>query len=226
LIGAHIIRVGQMRRAFSAKVAGAISAIAGLVLLGASHARATTYDVSITQGVDSISGTITTDGATGSLSVSDISGWNLSVNSGTGTVGLLGPGAGQNSNVTLDGAGLLTATNSQLSFLFDSDSTAGFFQISTVPNYIACPSCTFFDLGAYGGTAGPFADSGYITLYANSSYGAGSGGAAYTGSDLIGTAETAAPLPATVWLLLSGIIGLGFFVRRGKTSTSAATAAV
>jgi hypothetical protein len=213
-----------MRRAFSAKVAGAISAIAGLVLLGVSHARATTYDVSITQGVDSISGTITTDGATGSLLVSDISGWNLSVNSGAGTVGLLGPGAGQNSNVTLDGAGLLTATNSQLSFLFDSDSTAGFFQISTSPNYVTCPDCTFFDLGAYGGSAGPFSDTGYITAYANSSYGAG-GGAAYTGSDLIGTAETATPLPATVWLLLSSIIGLGFFVRRGKRSTSAATAA-
>lgn len=180
----------------------------GWALLGAPQARATTYNVSVTQGADSISGSITTDGATGALSLSDLTAWNLEVNNGAGDVNLLGPGGGQNSSSELT-VGLLVATASKLSFLFDSNSQDGFFQIAS---YSGCPGCTFFDLGARG------TGSGYITIFSNGSYGPGNG-VAYTGSDVIGTAA-ATPLPAALPMFAGGAGLLGFLVRRRRRKTA------
>jgi hypothetical protein len=54
-------------------------AVALMCVCGVSAATPIVYNVNITDGVDTISGTITTDGATGALSVSDFVSWSLTV---------------------------------------------------------------------------------------------------------------------------------------------------
>jgi hypothetical protein len=77
-----------------------------------------TYAVDETVGAGSATGFITTDGTIGTLAVSDIVNWNLTLNDGTNPpVDLEGPASGNNSLVLLVGSDL-TATPTQLLFAF------------------------------------------------------------------------------------------------------------
>jgi hypothetical protein len=226
--GSHFVEIEMLRGKYRgyAKLLACSGLITGMALLGAAQANAAsfTYNVDVVQGADSITGTITTD-KLGFLANGDLTGWNLEVNNGNGAgaVNLLGPGVGQNSVNTELYSNLLEATNTQLLFLFDSNSAYGLFEIWTY-SYSPCPNCTFFDLYALG------TGSGYITVYVNpppggnlQPYGPGSL-IPYTGTDVIGT-TAATPLPATAWLLFGGLAGLGFFAYRGTKKNFAAIAA-
>ncbi|HSZ49944.1 MAG TPA: PEPxxWA-CTERM sorting domain-containing protein [Caulobacteraceae bacterium] len=93
-------------------VAGA-SLAAALLIAGASYAADITYAVDQTIGGGSVVGTITTDGASGTLNGSDIVGWNLELN---------GVGASYNLKTTNSNAYVvgsdLTATPKDLDFNF------------------------------------------------------------------------------------------------------------
>ena len=66
--------------------------VALMAFLSATHAGAATFNLENLQiGSDSVTGAITTDTA-GTLSQSDITSWNLTINAGNGPVPLDGPG--------------------------------------------------------------------------------------------------------------------------------------
>src|ERR1700691_4287227 len=98
--------------------------IAGMGLLSASQANASsiTYNVDILSGTQSIVGTITTDGSSGNLLLSDITNWDLVGNqTGGAYVTMLGPSSGNNSTAVAAPAWTgLVATATTLSFLFES----------------------------------------------------------------------------------------------------------
>jgi hypothetical protein len=65
-------------------------------------------------------GTITTDGDIGTIGVTDIVDWNITLTDGAGTFDLTGPLSGNNSGILSQGSDL-TATSSNLSFNFSAD---------------------------------------------------------------------------------------------------------
>jgi hypothetical protein len=75
-------------------------------------------------GVGSVSGTILTDGATGTLSTADILDWNLVLNNGSSAFSLLGPLSGNNSESQVFGFDL-TETTSALFFNFSAIDDGG-----------------------------------------------------------------------------------------------------
>src|SRR6516164_8683349 len=82
-----------------------------------------TYNVNLASAAASVTGDNVTDGTTGVLSLSNIVDWNLTVSTpGYGTVDLLGPLSGNNSEDFL-GPNDLTATTTGLFFNFQ-DQTA------------------------------------------------------------------------------------------------------
>jgi len=87
------------------------------------------YGVNMTVGVGSVVGYIVTDGTIGGLSQSDITGWNLLINDGTGTFDL----TSLNSQVDLftPSPSDLAATSTQLFFNFSSGSGFLLFQSPT-----------------------------------------------------------------------------------------------
>jgi len=84
-----------------------------------SSAANVAYNVDLTVGAGSVTGTITTDGNTGTLGTSDIVDWSLLLNNGSSTFTLHGPLSGNNSGDLLVGSDL-TATISGLFFNFVS----------------------------------------------------------------------------------------------------------
>src|SRR4051794_28678092 len=89
----------------------------GLALFGlADPASATIYNVNLGSGAVSISGSITTDSLTGVLHGSDITDWNLLINTGAASFNLIKSDA---SDTVFTSAGnALTATASGLFFDF------------------------------------------------------------------------------------------------------------
>jgi hypothetical protein len=85
------------------------------LILGAAMCSAgpITYNVNQTVGAGGVTGTIQTDGSTGSLAAGDVLTWDLLINNGSGTFDL----TNLNSSVTSNGADL-SATATQLSFNF------------------------------------------------------------------------------------------------------------
>jgi hypothetical protein len=95
--------------------------LACIVLLGASPASATTYEISATYA-PALTGTITTDGNTGVLSTNDILSWNLTINNGNtndcaiyGSCNFIDVLTSTNSQVLVDGEDLV-GTATTLSF--------------------------------------------------------------------------------------------------------------
>ena len=109
-----------------------LTLIACMALFGASEAGATpiVYNIDIVTGANSITGTITTNGAIGALVTSDISDWNLSISNGLGSPGdLTGPDSGNNSSLA-ELLGLdLVASSTDLQFLF-SDTTVALLEFT------------------------------------------------------------------------------------------------
>jgi hypothetical protein len=102
---------------------GALCAVAALATATASSAAAVVYKVDLQIGSGTVTGDITTDGATGVLSQSDITGWNLTLN-GPGASYQIASGLGAYA-VELVGSDL-TATAKNILFNFSGDSQSYF----------------------------------------------------------------------------------------------------
>jgi hypothetical protein len=74
-----------------------VGLLACAALIGASPARATTYDINLVENSFALHGTITTDGASGPLTTSDIVDWNLTMSDNSMLATFLGPLSGSNS---------------------------------------------------------------------------------------------------------------------------------
>jgi len=60
-----------------------LAGLTGLIFLfGSAPSRALTYDVNVVAGINSVTGTITTNGHFGALSSTDIIGWSLVIHTG------------------------------------------------------------------------------------------------------------------------------------------------
>jgi hypothetical protein len=197
-----------MRRALLMVLAGLAAALAG------SNARASqvynlspivfnsdgTYDGASYTSVD-VTGTITTDGASGALLSSDFISSTL-VFSFEGASGRVGGGTVTTSaiaagdDVYAEPGGLLTINFGtyegvgQGDFQIGNPTSGGIYYLGGVPS-------------------GQQFGAGYIDQYANVVLSAG-------GPQGVAAIATAAPVPAAIWLLLSGFAGLGLFARRAR----------
>jgi hypothetical protein len=153
--------------------------------------------VGISTATISIVGTITTDGAFGPLQPADILAWNLTVNTPTSQTLIESPAGG----VRLTGDAL-TANPDVLHFNYGY---SGSFVIQFGTAAIDFESEI------------PLSDFGSLTVTdGHGEYSIDTGDNQFT---VIGGAETAAvPLPASAWLMLSGIGAIGAFTRKRKTT--------
>ena len=180
-----------------------------LVSCGAVAANASniTYNVNRTIGAGSVTGTITTDGATGTLSQADIVDWNLVLFTPVqGSFTLDGPLSGNNSVVYEQGADL-TATTTQLLFDF-SGGDGGLFAFQQglfSGNHYYCD-----------GTPGNFACAQGESVVPISVFQSGWINVPQSGNQVIGTAGgSSTPEPGTLALLGSGALAaFGAFRRK------------
>jgi hypothetical protein len=194
-------------------------------VLLASQARATVYDVIAPSGVP-ISGTITTDGNTGTLSASDITSWQI--NESFDTIHVVTNMNPANSTLSLTG-GALTATATALDFDFGN----------TTASLLKFESPNFFTGG--GGLSLQFCDAGSVctnqNLATSSSVeilvfiapgccSSSTGSSPNNGIVEIGTAEpvTGVPEPSTWAMLLLGFAGVAFMAYRRKSKPAMLTA--
>ena len=105
--------------------------VACMAVVVVTQAGATTYNVNEAAGDVSLTGTITTDGAIGSLYTSNITDWNLLAAVGTTTFDFTGPVSGNNSTALVYygnvPGGDLTATSTGLFFNFGDAAAVGYF---------------------------------------------------------------------------------------------------
>jgi hypothetical protein len=184
-------------------------------LLGVSVCQASsiTYDVNQAVGTGSAIGTITTDGHSGVLGVSDITAWNLELSV---PVAFPGPYSFDLTNLISGNYSFgsdLTATPTDLYFNFSGPS--GMFLLQVVYSSGQFYYCDQSSGGAClnGASVAPLAYGG-----------PGFQNAAESGNQIIGVAAT--PLPSTWTMLIAGFVGLfGFVAFGGKKRNAAATAA-
>jgi hypothetical protein len=114
---------GEIAMSQRSMIVGALLGCAAAVLAAAvSPANATVYDVNRTIGLGAVVGTITTDGATGTISPSDFVAWHLQL-VGLGVTTLI---TSADSNAAVWGSGVdITADASHVSFNF-SGNDSGF----------------------------------------------------------------------------------------------------
>lgn len=188
--------------------------LCGLIVLGAllnvTQAGATTFNLENLQIAPSysVTGSITTDGNTGALLQTDISSWNLTINTGNSPVTLNGPGNPATSAANLTGLAL-TVVGTGLFFNYGL-STASFFEIGTTtgPN----ENVVLEDAAQGGGPLLQFNDG--VDARSTSSV---------SGNVQIGTAS-ATPLPATLPLFATGVGAMGLLGWRRKRKNAAAPA--
>ncbi len=173
------------------------------VLVAGASAASITYNVNQTIGLGSVVGTIQTDGATGVLSASDITAYDLVLN-GVGATFTLTNG---NSSAFSSGVDL-TATPTNLDFNYSGvDDGYLLFQVSfgSGANYYC--NATAADLCFQGKTVTPG------TIFDGTSQTVPA-----TGNQVIGTTV---PEPATWALMLIGAAGIGASLRGKKTRLNA-----
>jgi PEP-CTERM motif len=192
---------------------GAVAAALTMASVGSAEA-AIVYNINEQVGTGSIGGTITTDGTTGTLQVTNITSWNLLVSDGINSFDL-NPG---NSGDQVIGS-ILTANTTQL--LFNFGAGAGTFFL---PQYLFFQS----PLGANAPYA-CFTDSSTGACFHSSSIQldplAGTNSPTnpavqLSGEQVIGV--TAVPEPATWTMLILGMGGLGAAMRRRREGLLAA----
>jgi hypothetical protein len=225
-----------MESVMKMKILGLIDLIACIALLGASPAAATTYDMIPYTAVGdlntlTVTGSITTDGASGVLAAADITAWSLTLVAGSGAPFTL---SGGNSQYFVNGADLV-ASSSGLFFNFGDSST-------TNPGYFAFQSPCFFCVTSpttpfafiqwcSTGAEAPPTDCGDSLEMADPASGTGTVPAyeyftvAEYGEELQIATLASTPLPAALPLFASGLGVMGWLGRRRKRKGSAAIAA-
>jgi hypothetical protein len=162
-----------------------------------------TYDLAFTGGKSSLSGTITTDGKIGAINAADITAWSFT-QSGSYPFSISSGGSAY--DLCLGSSGCFTATATALNFKFESSAS-----FDPYAGFSSGMSVAFSD-------AGLFAPFGVIETQCNSAACVGFPFVLYAPTgDVVGT--SAVPLPASIWLILSGLAGLGLAGgRRGQTA--------
>jgi hypothetical protein len=211
----------------------------GIILLGASPAAATTYDMipylttsSYTSDTLTVTGSITTDGATGVLTAADITAWSLTLLAGSGAPFTL---SGSNSQYFVHGVDL-TASSSGLFFNFGDSST------TPQPGYFAfqspCFGCTsppstpfaFIQWCSTGAEKSP-TDCGDSLSMGDPASGTGTlpdykyFTVAEYGEQLQIAIVASTPLPAALPLFATGLGAMGLLGWRRKRKNAAARAA-
>jgi hypothetical protein len=171
-------------------------------------ANATVYNVNRTIDGGSVVGTITTDGATGTIAPSDFTAWDL-VLSGPGSTITISSNDAQH---TVYGSGVdITASATQISFNF-SASDGGFLVFQQVMN----SGQTYWCVNSNNGTCNDnesVVPQGFMNMSAQF--------ADREGNQVIATAG-AVPEPTTWALMLLGFAGLGYAgFRQNRTRTAA-----
>jgi hypothetical protein len=169
-------------------------------------AATTNYYLDYTGGSLTVMGSITTDGTTGTLSSSNITGWSLTITGDGAPITLTGPTA-----LTLSGSDL-TATATALSFNF-ADAAAGVFEMSS-PTCSPCGNLEYETAGA--NSPGP----GLISIGAHQSEDNTVLGNIFPTNNVIATT----PLPATLPLFAGGLGFVGYLARRRRQSARQALA--
>jgi hypothetical protein len=169
---------------------------AAVLSSAASAGAAITYTVDQTIGVGSLTGTIQTDGAIGTLGASDITAWNLELNGDGASINL----TNGNSSVFDPGADL-TASAKNLFFNFDG-SDGGYFlfeQSFGSGTHYACEATANQNVCFQGATVTP------VSIFDSTAQ-----NVPRAGNQVIGTAV---PEPATWAIMLVGFGGLGAAIR-------------
>jgi hypothetical protein len=195
--------------------------IACMVLLGASQARATTYDIiapSTGELAGGISGTVTTDGTTGTLSASNITSWNI--NQTINDVQFIENLSSSNSTLSLTG-GALTANATELFFNFSAtdDSLLKFSSTLVTGNSLQYCDATTACINQNG--ASDFSTIEWV--FVAPGLGSTNGSSPQVGDIEIAAATVGTtPLPAALPLFATGLGAMGLFGWRRKRKNAAA----
>jgi hypothetical protein len=195
--------------------------IACMVLLGTSQARATTYDIiapSTGELAGGISGTITTDGTTGTLSASNITSWNI--NQTINDVQFIENLSSSNSTLSLTG-GALTANATELFFNFSAtdDSLLKFSSTLVTGNSLQYCDATAACINQNG--ASDFSTIEWV--FVAPGLGSTNGSSPQVGDIEIAAATVGTtPLPAALPLFATGLGAMGLFGWRRKRKNAAA----
>ncbi len=171
------------------------------------------YNVNLSIGTGTVTGTITTDGNTGTLGLADFTDWNLTITDGANTANLTGPSSGNNSTASLNGSAV-SATANNILFDFSSPASADayfFFENGNVGhvNFVC------FGGGGAGGYSGNCAGSQPGNVEAFEINNGDNQSLLLTGNQPIATAAPAAtPEPSSLLLLGSGVLGAIGSVRK------------
>jgi hypothetical protein len=194
-----------------ARIVGALLGCAAAALAAAAvPANATVYNVDRTIDGGSVVGTITTDGATGTISPSDFTAWDL-VLSGPGSIVTISSGDAIHA---VYGSGVdITADATQVSFNF-SASDGGFLVFQQTMG----SGQTYWCVNSNNGTCNDnesVVPQGFMDPSAQF--------ATRSGNLVIASATGAAPEPATWALMLLGFAGLGYAgFRQSRTRAASA----
>jgi hypothetical protein len=178
------------------------------------------YNVNLTIGTGTVKGTIDTDGATGSLALSDFKDWNLTIKDGVSSAVLLGPLSGNNSFDAMGGSAVSANANNIL-FDFSGGPTPDnyfFFENTSGPVDFVC-----FGQGGGGSFQSNCASgqAGYVEAFEINS--GDNQSVPLTGRQVIAT-RAAIPEPASLGLFAAGLLGLCVW-RRARRPQAACPAA-